>query len=122
MAMSLLGGQSRQVVAAAGKRDAAAWLPDLGAQEVILRETLIDNSARPLLKACWAATVDTVGGDILARPIPGAVSCCGLVASAELHTTVFPFIRRAVSLVGVDLQNTPCELRESTWLSRAELG
>lgn len=120
IAVGLLGARGYRVVAATGKQDAGDWLRELGAQEVIPRETLIDDGARPLLKARWAAAVDTVGGDILATVLKaidyrGAVSCCGLVASTELHTTVFPFILRAVSLLGVDSQNTPRELRESIW-------
>ena len=125
MAVGLLSTRGYRVVAATGKRDAAAWLRSLGAQEVIPREALLDPSARPLLPERWAAAVDTVGGDILATTLKavnyrGAVACCGLVASAELHTTVFPFILRAASLLGVDSQNTPRELRESTWGRLAE--
>lgn len=125
MAVSLLGTRGYRVVAATGKLDAADWLRELGAQEVIPRESLTDNSARPLLNARWAAAVDTVGGDILAATLKamsyrGAVSCCGMAASAELHTTVFPFILRAVSLLGVDSQNTPRGLRERIWARLAE--
>lgn len=125
MAVGLLSTRGYRVVAATGKRDAVDWLRSLGAQEVIAREALIDPSARPLLTERWAAAVDTVGGDILATTLKamsyrGAVACCGLVASAELHTTVLPFILRAVGLLGVDSQNTPRELRESTWTRLTE--
>ncbi|EAR22146.1 YhdH/YhfP family quinone oxidoreductase [Nitrococcus mobilis] len=124
VAVSLLNVRGYRVVAATGKRDAMDWLRGLGADEVIPREALIDHSARPLLKARWMAAVDTVGGEILATTLKamvyqGAVSCCGMVASAELHTTVFPFILRAVSLLGVDSQNAPRKLRELIWAKLA---
>lgn len=124
LAVSLLNTRGYRVVAATGKRDAMDWLRGLGADEVIPREALIDHSARPLLKARWMAAVDTVGGEILATTLKamayqGAVSCCGMVASAELHTTVLPFILRAVSLLGVSSQNAPRKLREHIWTKLA---
>ena len=124
MAVSLLSAAGYRVVAATGKQDAADWLRGLGAEEVMPREQLIDHSARPLLKARWAGAVDTVGGDFLASTLKavsyrGKVACCGLVASAELHTTVLPFILRSVSLLGVDSQTTPRDLRERTWAKLA---
>ncbi|MDN5870110.1 MAG: YhdH/YhfP family quinone oxidoreductase [Nitrococcus sp.] len=126
MAVSLLSTQGYRVVAATGKRDAADWLRNLGAQEILPREALLDESARPLLEARWAAAVDTVGGNILATVLKtmrygGAVACCGMVASSELHATVFPFILRAVSLLGVDSQSTPRALRERIWAKLAEI-
>lgn len=124
IAVSILGTQGYHVVAATGKADAAAWLHDLGAAEILPREDLLDRSGRPLLEARWAAAVDTAGDEILATILKttayrGAVACCGLVSSAELHTTVFPFILRSVSLLGVDSQNTPHELRKRTWAKLA---
>ncbi|HET8701504.1 MAG TPA: YhdH/YhfP family quinone oxidoreductase [Nitrococcus sp.] len=125
MAVGLLSIRGYRVVAATGKQDAADWLRNLGAHEVIPREAVTDTSARPLLKVRWAAAVDAVGGDFLAATLKaiayrGAVACCGLVASAELHTTVLPFILRAVSLLGIDSQNAPRDLRERTWSRIAE--
>jgi acrylyl-CoA reductase (NADPH) len=37
------------------------------------------------------------------------------VASAELSTTVYPFILRGVSLLGVDSVNCPTDLRWDLW-------
>jgi NADPH:quinone reductase-like Zn-dependent oxidoreductase len=64
--------------------------------------------------------IDTVGGEILASAIKstdlqGVVTCCGNVASPELSLTVFPFILRGVSLVGIDSQNCPMEYRRKVW-------
>jgi putative YhdH/YhfP family quinone oxidoreductase len=120
MAVALLSGLGYTVAAGTGKADAEEWLKGLGAQRIVPREELTDDSGRPLLKGVWAGVVDTVGGDILATALKttayrGAVSCCGLVASPELHTTVMPFILRHVSLLGVDSQNTPTEIRREIW-------
>ena len=45
----------------------------------------------------------------------GVVTCCGLVASAELHTTIYPFILRGVRLVGVDCAECPIDIRRELW-------
>ncbi|MGA1600599.1 MAG: hypothetical protein ACO4AU_16255, partial [bacterium] len=45
----------------------------------------------------------------------GAVAATGLVASPDLPTSVFPFILRGVSLLGVDSQETPMPLRRELW-------
>ena len=45
----------------------------------------------------------------------GAVTCCGLVASPELNTSVFPFILRGVKLIGIDSALCPMDLRLKIW-------
>ncbi|MDE2831141.1 MAG: oxidoreductase, partial [Gemmatimonadota bacterium] len=40
---------------------------------------------------------------------------CGLVASPELHTTVYPFILRGVKLIGIDSVLCPMDLRLKIW-------
>ncbi|MFB3148842.1 MAG: oxidoreductase, partial [Thermodesulfobacteriota bacterium] len=45
----------------------------------------------------------------------GVVTCCGNVASADLPVNVYPFILRGVSLVGIDSQNSPMNLRRKIW-------
>ncbi len=68
MAVALLAGQGFEVVAATGKAEAAGFLKDLGAAEVVSRQEVTDIS-RPLLRERWAGVVDTVGGDMLATAI-----------------------------------------------------
>ena len=60
-----------------------------------------------MLKSRWAGVVDSVGGEMLASALKAtqrnaAVAICGLAASADLHTTVLPFILRGVTIYGVD--------------------
>ncbi|MCZ6633495.1 MAG: oxidoreductase, partial [bacterium] len=73
-----------------------------------------------LLKSRWAGVVDPVGGDMLASALKAtkrnaAVTICGLAASADLHTTVLPFILRGVTMYGVDSVPLPLEERQRIW-------
>lgn len=120
LAVAILSKLGFRVVAVSGKVDQAALLDELGAGEIISRESATDKSGRPLLKGRWAGVVDTVGGEILATAIKstvygGTVCCCGLVASPDLAITVFPFILRGVSLVGIDSVACPMDLRLRIW-------
>jgi NADPH:quinone reductase-like Zn-dependent oxidoreductase len=45
----------------------------------------------------------------------GVIACCGNVASPKLDLTVFPFILRGISLIGIDSQNYPMPYREQVW-------
>ena len=68
----------------------------------------------------WAAVVDPVGGTALAYALRttrygGAVAASGLTGGTSLETTVFPFILRGVSLLGVDSVNTPDDVRRRVW-------
>lgn len=120
IAVAILAKNGYQVVAVNGMVDESDYLLKLGAQRVISIEEAGDKSGRPLLKSRWAGSIDTVGGDILATSIKsvnanGVVTSCGNVASPDLPLTVFPFIIRGVTLVGIDSQNCPMKHRLKTW-------
>lgn len=120
LAVLLLAQRGHRVVASSGKADAEAYLESLGAAERIPREVLGNGPERPLESARWAGAVDTVGGPTLAALLSqtdrhGSVAACGLAASAELHTTVMPFILRGVNLLGIDSNTCPLPLREHAW-------
>ena len=64
--------------------------------------------------------IDSVGGATLsyairATKMGGAVAACGLTGGTALSTTVFPFILRGVSLLGVDSEKCPMPLRAAIW-------
>jgi acrylyl-CoA reductase (NADPH) len=125
IAISILSKQGFDVVAVSGKKDRKQYLLDLGAKEVLDREEVRDVSGKPLLKQRWSGVIDTVGGDFLATAIKstkygGVITCCGNVASPELHTTVFPFILRGVTLIGIDSANCPMPLRMRIWEKLAD--
>jgi putative YhdH/YhfP family quinone oxidoreductase len=120
LAVAILAKLGYHVAAVTGKREQHDWLRRLGANTVLGRDEVIDESRRPLLAARWAAAVDTVGGQPLAtilRSIDhrGCVAACGLVAGAELELTVYPFILRGVSLVGIDSAKCPRTQRLEMW-------
>ena len=120
IAIGLLANMGYRVTAVSGKPDAEKFLIRLGAEEIISRQEATDSSGKLLLKEKWAAVVDTVGGEILVSAIKstcygGAVTCCGNVASADLSLSVYPFILRGVSLLGIDSAKCPMHIRERIW-------
>lgn len=120
VAVGLLAHAGYRVVAATGKIEQQDFLRALGAHDVIGRDQLDDRSDKPLLASRWAGAVETVGGNVLSTTLRslkwhGIASCCGNVASPELHMTVFPFILRGVTLIGIDSVNTEMPLRRTLW-------
>ena len=120
LAVGILAKTGFDVVALTGKTGEKEFLLGLGAKEVIPRDSFTDTSGRALLKPRWAAVVDTVGGGFLSTAIKstkygGVVACCGMVASGELFTTVYPFILRGVSLLGIDSVECPMDVRLLIW-------
>jgi putative YhdH/YhfP family quinone oxidoreductase len=109
-----------EVAAVSGHDTGKALLKELGVQQILDREEVIDSGNRPLLKPQWNGVIDNVGGLPLATALKttlpgGVITTCGNVAGAELSTTVFPFILRGLRLIGVDSQNCPYSLREKLW-------
>jgi acrylyl-CoA reductase (NADPH) len=119
LAVGMLARAGYTVAAVTGKPEARGFLEALGAREIIPRAAAVDTS-RPLLKSRWAGVIDTVGGEILATALASTtrravVTCCGLVASPQLATTVFPFILRGVTLAGIDSAECPMDERLQAW-------
>ena len=120
IAVSIMAKLGYSITAVSGKPEAEGFLTKLGANEIISREQAADYSGKPLLKEKWAGVIDTVGGEILATAIKstgygGAVTCCGNVSSPELPLTVYPFILRGVSLLGIDSAKCPLHNRQRIW-------
>ncbi len=108
------------VTASSGKTDQHEYLKKLGAQAILGRSEVDDQSGRMLLRPQWAAAIDTVGGNTLATILKslkthGNVASCGNVASPLLNTSVFPFILNGVNLLGVNSATTPMDLRLKLW-------
>jgi putative YhdH/YhfP family quinone oxidoreductase len=120
MAVAILKKAGYVVIASSGKTEHYTWLHSLGAKRCINREELNDTSTKPILSYRWAGAIDTVGGNTLATLLKacsrnGNVACCGLVGSARLETTVYPFILNGVNLLGVESAETPYALRLRVW-------
>lgn len=125
VAINLLGKLGYDVVAVSGKETEHDYLKKLGATEVVERNTLLEMENKPILSALYAGGIDTVGGKYLENILKslqglGVVTTCGSVASTELNMTVFPFILRGISLVGISAQNYPMNLRKSLWNKLAD--
>ena len=119
LAIDMLAARGYEVVAVSGKPAADAYLTGLGAARVLRRQE-IDYGKRPMETAQWAGAVDNLGGDALAwltRTVDygGNIASIGLAAGHELHTTVMPFILRAVNLLGINSVATPRALRLKVW-------
>ena len=119
VAVALLAHAGYTVVASTGRPEEEAYLKGLGAHEVIPR-SLLSDLKRPLEKERFAAGIDSAGGSTLAGLLActrraGAVAACGLAQSAELHTSVMPFILRGVALLGIDSVMCPPDRRVRAW-------
>ena len=120
LSVSILAKLGFDVTAISGKDKEHDFLLRLGATHVISRKEFEEENSGPMLKGSFAGGIDTVGGTILDNIIKstqpmGAVTCCGNVASPKLNLTVFPFILRGISLLGIDSQNYPMSYREIVW-------
>jgi len=120
IAVSIMAKLGYSITAVSGKPEASDYLTRLGAAEIISRQQAADSSGKALLKEKWAGAIDTVGGEILATAIKstaygGLVTCCGNVASPELPLSVYPFILRGVSLLGIDSAKCPIHIRQKIW-------
>lgn len=120
VAVEVLAKLGYDVVAITGKAEETDYLKDIGAKDVLLRQSLDFSKIRPLDKATYAGAIDNLGGDILAwllsqQKIGGVVGSVGLAAGFKLNTTVMPFILRGVHLLGINSSETPMNLRQKIW-------
>lgn len=120
MSVAMLSRLGYDTVASTGKPEMEEQLIQWGASRVISREELIPQTPRPLNKQLWAGAIDCVGGKTLASLLSsirygGVVAACGLTGGSELTMTVFPFILRAIRLIGIDSVYVPMDLRQNVW-------
>jgi len=120
VAIAILAKLGYSVTAASGKKEAYDFLKKIGATDIIDRTLIDDDSNKAMLKSKWAGVVDTVGGNILATAIKtckynATVTTCGNVAGDKFSSSVYPFILRGVSLVGIDSVQCSLELRDKVW-------
>jgi putative YhdH/YhfP family quinone oxidoreductase len=121
IAVAALAKLGYSVTALTGKESESDWLRKLGAQEILLRQSLDLAKIKPLDKATWAGGVDNLGGEVLAwmastTKVNGVIACIGMAASPNLTGTVMPLILRGVSLLGVNSTDAPSpELERQVW-------
>jgi acrylyl-CoA reductase (NADPH) len=125
-AVAYLAKRGYEPVASTGSSDATAWLHDLGARDVIGRHDISDRRDRVLASQRWDGAIDCVGGSTLVEVLRSlrygsAVAASGIVASAELSTSLYPFITRGVALIGIDAVDAPSNTREKVWRALGDL-
>lgn len=124
VAVTLLAQKGYRVIAATGRPETHDYLKSLGAAGFVDRAELAQKGA-PMAKERWTAAVDSVGGQTLATVLSqvkygGWVAACGLAGGADLPASVFPFILRNVSLLGVDSVMAPMHRRKRAWWQLAK--
>ena len=119
IAIDMLATRGYKAIAISGKADAAAYLKELGAAEVLSRSAL-ELGTRALESARFAGAIDNLGGEMLSwltRSVDfwGNIASIGLASGAELKTSVMPFILRGVALIGINSSATRREWRLKVW-------
>jgi acrylyl-CoA reductase (NADPH) len=119
-AVRILVARGHEVWAATSKPGAAERLRALGVAGILGREDVTAEGGRPLQQERWAGAVDCVGSATLPYILRtlrqhGAVAASGNTSGPGLATTVFPFILRGVSLIGIDSAHVPIVERRALW-------
>ena len=119
VAVNLLNKLGYEVHAITGKPTEEKLL-NMGASKIIDRAEFLGTPAKPLDKAIFSAGVDTVGGETLSKMLSmidahGSVSCCGNVGGVKFTSSVFPFILRGITLIGIDSAESEIEFKKSIW-------
>lgn len=119
VAVALLSKLGFHVVAMTGRTIETDFLKQLGAAEIIHRDSYA-SQGKPLAKERWAAAIDVVGSHTLANVCAslrygGVVAACGLAGGMDFPGTVAPFILRGVTLAGIDSVMRPRPDRIEAW-------
>ena len=126
VAVAVLAKLGYEVVASTGRATTEGdYLRSLGASEILERGELGEPGGRPMARPRWVAGVDSVGSHTLVNLIAalepgGCVAACGLAGGSDLTGTVFPFILRGVSLLGVNCVYQPAARRDEAWARLAD--
>jgi len=126
IAIAILSKLGYSVTAVTGKPDTKFFKDLLGATEIISREQFtVQLDKKPLSSPLFAGGIDTVGGSILSALLKSikygaTVTCCGMVASADVNTSIFPFILRGIKLAGIDSVELPLHARLPIWNKLAD--
>ncbi len=126
IAVHLLSKLGYDVVASTGKVEENDFLKKIGAFRILDRKEIGSINITPLSKQIWAAAIDTVGGNTLSNILSqikygGVVAATGLAQSANLNTTVYPFILRNITLKGIDSVYAPLNKRIKAWSMLSDL-
>lgn len=123
-AIAILKKLGYTVVAAVRNLEKEEFLRTLGADEVILFEEIMPPK-KPLSTIRWASVVDATGGEAVSSIISevdneGVVALSGNASGTKFSSTVFPFILRGVSLVGINSVLVDNARRDEIWAKLGE--
>jgi acrylyl-CoA reductase (NADPH) len=126
LSVALLSAAGHRPIAVTGRADDQGYFDGLGAAGVLPRHEIEKEADRPLGAARWKAAIDTAGGRMLAGLLAsmaegGVVAACGMAGGGDLHTTVYPFIIRGVTLTGIDSVRCPRDHRQTAWQRLSQL-
>ena len=125
VAAGILSKIGFSVTAITGKSSEEGFLKKIGCDHFLNRDDFLEGGVRPLDKTAFGGGVDAVGGEILAKMLSqtaqkGSIACCGNVAGASFQSSVFPFILRGISLIGIDSAESSIELKKHLWEKLAD--
>lgn len=114
----MLAGLGYEVAAVSGRPENEAYLKELGATEVIPRETYEGPLKKPLSKERWAGCIDNAGGGALAQILTelkygGALAAVGLAAGSRVEIDLITLFVRGVSVLGIDSVQAPLDVRKA---------
>ena len=120
VAIALLKRNGYGVAASTGRPELGDYLRGLGADEIIERAELAEESSAPLESERWAGCIDAVAGSTLSRVLRqlekgASVAACGLAAGPGFEGNIMPFLLRGVNLLGIDSVAMPYERRVAAW-------
>lgn len=121
LSVAILAKLNYETVAISGKSDDEFLRQKLGASDAVSREEFIAKyDAKTMSSTGFSGGIDTVGGAVLSGILKsvkygGTVTCCGNVASAQISTSIFPFILRGIKLIGIDSVEQPIDFKEKIW-------
>lgn len=107
LAIDMFAKRGFKVAAISGKPEQESFLKKIGASRIMSRQDLLDDKA-PLAPSLFAGALDNVGGvyfdRLAARLQPnGKLAVAGMAVGAELHTTVLPWVLRAIDVLGINV-------------------
>lgn len=119
-AVAILSSTGYQVTAVTGRKETSEYLRQLGASELISRSALDNTSDQPLEDETWAACIDSVGSQMLARILgqmkyASSVAAIGLAGGTGLPASIIPFLLRGINLLGIDSVMQNYENRVEAW-------
>ena len=126
VSVALLSALGYRVAAVTGRIEQSGdFLREMGADNLVARAELAEAPSKPLESERWAACIDNVGGQMLARVLGqlcygGSVAAIGNAGGIDLPANVLPFLLRGINLLGIDSVFQPYDRRVSAWQRLAD--